>query len=170
MNSNYKIAIIAAGAAVVLVIVSVFVSNQGVTTSAGPRNVAIDFSVYPEGHPNPIIVERGMSKSVPLKVEAPNDAEKNLQMRLVAGTMDPAQFNAELSQTTLVLSKTDLAEGKVTDLGTGRGTRDAGTLTLNPPASMPPGEYSLMLEVEQQATGEQGEVLGSGAFVYITVR
>lgn len=171
MNRNYKFGIIAASVAVILAIVSMFANNQGMTTSGGPRNIAIDFSVYPENHPDPIVVERGAASSIPLKVEAPNDAEKTLHMRLSgAGSLDPSQLNAELSQTMLVLSKVDVTEGKVTDLGGGRGIRDAGMLTLSPPTTMSPGEYSLALEVEQQINVELGDGVGSGTLIYITVR
>lgn len=172
MNRNNKIGIIAASAAVVLFIVSMWASNQGMTTSEGPREIAIDFSVYPENRPDPIIVERGVAKSIPLKVEAPNDAEITLQLELAFGldTVDPAQLDAELSQTTVVLSKTDLEEGKVTNLSSSRGIRDAGVLTLNPSPSMQPGEYLLMLEARQQITGELGSAAVSGALIYVTVK
>jgi hypothetical protein len=167
------VSLILAGIAVPLIIVSISASNQGTTTPIVPVNTVIDFSVYPENHANaePIIAERGVAKSIPLKVEAPNDAEGTLQMQLTFGpdTTDPAQLDAELSQTTVVLSKLDLAEGKVTELSPGRGTRDAGTLTLNPPVSMQPGEYSLMLEVENQPNGALGPTLGSGTLIYVTV-
>lgn len=174
MNKNYKVGIIAAGAAVALAIASVLASNQGTATSDGPRVVAIDFSVYPENHANaePIIVERGIVKTIPLKVEAPNDAETTLQLRLESEpyAMDPALLNAELSQTTVVLSRNDLAEGKVTELVSGRGTRDAGTLTLNPPASMQPGEYTLMLEARQEISVGMASAQVSGTLIYVTVR
>jgi hypothetical protein len=171
MNKNHRIGLLLAAVAISLMIVSVSASYQGRTTSVAPiNNIVIDFSVYPET--SPIIVERGVAKSIPLKVEAPNDAEKTLQMRLTsgAGTIEPAQLDAALSQTTLVLSQLDVTEGKVTDLGSGRGTRDAGMLTLNPPASMPPGEYSFMIEVKQQAEGELANGLGSGSLIYVKVR
>ncbi len=169
-------ALILAGVAVLLIIVSISASNQGGTTSVGPRSTVIDFSVYPENHANaePIIVERGLVKSIPLKVEAPNDAEGTLQMRLTsgaeAGMIEPKVLGAELSQTTVVLSRLDLAEGKVTELSEGRGIRDAGILTLNPPASMPPGEYTLMIEVENQPDGALAPTLGSGTLIYVTVK
>lgn len=168
MNKNHKIALILAAVAVPLIILSVSASYQSGTTSAARINsIGIDFSFYPET--NPIIVERGVTTSIPLKVEAPNDAEKTLQLKLTsgAGTIDPAQLNAALSKTTLVLSKLDVAEGKVTDLGSGRGTRDAGTLTLSPPATMSPGEYTFGIEVEQQI---DGELVGSGTIIYVTVK
>lgn len=170
MNRNYKVGIIAAAAAAALAVASVLASNQGTATSDAPREVAKNFSVYPENHANaePIIVERGAAKSIPLKVEAPNDAEATLQLRLE--TTDPAQLNAELSQATVVLSKSDLAEGKVTELGSGRGTRDAGMLTLNPSTSLQPGEYTLMLEATRQVRGEMHSGLGSGTLIYVTVR
>jgi hypothetical protein len=170
LNRNYKVGIIAAGAAISLAVAAVLASSQGTAMSGGPREIAINFSVYPENYANaePIIVERGESKSIPLKVEAPNDAEATLQLRLE--TTEPAQLDAELSQTTVVLSKSDLADGKVTELGSGRGTRDAGMLTLNPPTSLQPGQYTLMLEATQQVSGEMHSGLGSGTIIYVTVR
>jgi hypothetical protein len=172
MNKNHRMALILGGVAVLLIIVSMSASNQGSTTSVGPRDIVIDFSIYPESHPDPIVVERGVAKSIPLWVEAPNDAEGTLQVQLASGleTIDPAQLNAELSQTTVVLSKLDLAEGKITELSSGRGIRDAGILTLNPPASMPPGEYTFMIEARQQANGELAPTLVSGAMIYVTVK
>lgn len=167
MNKNHKIALILAAVAVPLIILSMFASYQGGATSAARINsIGIDFSLYPET--NPITIERGVTTSIPLKVEAPNDAEKTLRLRLTsgAGTIDPAQLNAALSKTTLVLSKLDVAEGKVTDLGSGRGTRDAGMLTLSPPATMLPGEYTFGIEVNQQ----EGEQVGSGTIIYVTVK
>src|SRR5687768_5317634 len=152
MNKNHMMALILAAVAIPLIIVSIATSNQGATTSVAPQNILIDFSVYPENHANgePIIVERGVVKSIPLKVEAPNDADGTLQMQLIsgaeAGMIEPEMLNAKLSQTTVVLSRLDLTEGKVTKLTEGRGIRDAGMLTLDPPASLAPGEYSFMLE------------------------
>lgn len=178
MNKNHRMALILAGAAVLLVIVSILASNQGATTSVAPQNI-LDFSVYPENHANaePIIVERGVVTSVPLKVEAPNDSEGILQMLLTswagaeAGMVDPKVLNAELSQTTVVLSRLDLTEGKVTKLTEGRGIRDAGMLTLNPPTSLPPGEYSFILEVrQQQVAGGPAPTVGSGTMIYVTVK
>ncbi len=181
MNKNHRMALIFAGVALVLVIaLTISASNQGATTttSVAPRNnILIDFSVYPENHPDPIIVERGVVKNIPLKVEAPNDAEGTLQIQLTsgggaeAGMIEPEALNAELSQTTVVLSRTDLTEGKVTGLTESRGIRDAGMLTLNPPASMPPGEYSFMLEVrQQQVAGEPAPTSVSGTMIYVTVK
>lgn len=171
MNRNHKIALILAVVAIPMIILSVSTIFQSRTTSAARINsIGIDFSVYPEA--NPIIVERGVTTSVPLKVEAPNDAERTLQMRLTsgAGTIDPAQLNAALSKTTLVLSKLDVTEGKVRDLGSGRGTRDAGMLTLSPPATMSPGEYTFGIEVEHPIDGELGDAVGSGTILYVTVK
>lgn len=176
MNRNHGMALILVGVAVLLIMVSISASNQGTTTSAGPCNIIIDFSVYPENHANaePIIVERGLVTSVPLKVEAPNDSEGTLQMQLTsgaeAGMIEPGVLNAELTQTTVVLSKLDLTEGKVTELSEGRGIRDAGMLTLNPPANMPPGEYAFKIEVRQQAEGELKPNTVSGTLIYITVK
>ncbi|MGH9876770.1 MAG: hypothetical protein ACREBU_17265 [Nitrososphaera sp.] len=168
MNRNHKIGLAFAVAAVAVPLILVSATFQG----AAPRkDIGIDFSVYPET--NPIVVERGKTTSIPLKVEAPNDAEMTLQIRLASGvgTADPGQFKAKLSEETLVLSKLDVTEGKVTELGSGsRGTRDAGTLTLNPPASMPPGNYTLGIEAERQINGESADALGSGTLIYITVK
>ncbi|HEU4605157.1 MAG TPA: hypothetical protein VFS46_02845 [Nitrososphaera sp.] len=179
MNKNHRMALILGGVAVLLIIVSISAGNLGATTSVAPRNILIDFSVYPENHANaePIIVERGVVKSIPLKAEAPNDAEGTLQMQLTswagaeAGLIEPEVLNAELSQTTVVLSRLDLAEGKVTKLTEGRGIRDAGMLTLDPPASLAPGEYSFMLEVrQQQVAGEPAPTEVSGTMIYVTVK
>ncbi len=167
MNKNRKIALILAAIAVPLIILSVLASYQGGTTSAARINsIGIDFSIYPET--NPIIIERGVTTSIPLRVEAPNDSEKTLQLRLIsgAGTIDPARLEAALSKTTLVLSKLDVTEGKVTDLGSGRGTRDAGTLKLIAPSTMSPGEYAFGIEVEQI----DGEPVGSGTIIYVMVK
>lgn len=85
--------------------------------------------------------------------------------------VDPKVLNAELSQTTVVLSRLDLTEGKVTKLTEGRGIRDAGMLTLNPPTSLPPGEYSFILEVrQQQVAGGPAPTVGSGTMIYVTVK
>lgn len=152
-------------------------SNRSSATSVEPQNILVDFSVYPENHANvePIIVERGVVKSIPLKVEAPNDAEGTLQMQLTSwaedGMIEPEALNAELSQTTVVLSRLDLTEGKVTKLTEGSGIRDAGMLTLNPLTSLPPGEYSFMIEVrQQQVAGEPAPTEVSGKMIYVTVK
>ena len=174
MNKFHKMALIFVGVAVLLIIVSISANNRGATTSVRPQNIVVDFSVYPENHANdePVILERGVAKSIPLKVEAPNDAEGTLQMQLTSGPelTDPTQLNAELSQTTVVLSRLDLAEGKVTQLSPGRGIRDAGTLILIPPVGMPPGEYSFMIEVKQQPDAGLTPTVGSGTLVYVTVK
>ncbi|HKX80846.1 MAG TPA: hypothetical protein VJL54_01190 [Nitrososphaera sp.] len=153
-------------------------NGQGATTFVSPHNILVDFSVYPENHANaePIMVERGVIEIIPLVVEAPNDAEGTLQMQLTswvgpeAGMIDPEELNAELGQTTVVLSRLDLAEGKVTKLTEDRGIRDAGTLMLDPPASVTPGEYSFILEVrQQQVAGEPVPTEVSGTMIYVTV-
>jgi hypothetical protein len=153
-------------------------SDQGAATSVGPSTILIDFSVYPENHANaePIIVERGVARSIPLVVEAPNDAEGFLRMQITSGAgieaemSGPNLLNAELTQTTIALSTYDLAEGKVTELTASRGIRDAGTLTLNPPLSTPTGEYSFMIEVRQQPDSGLVPASVSGTMVYVTVK
>ena len=152
-------------------------SNPSAATSVESRNILVDFSVYPENHANaePIIVERGVTKSIPLVVEAPSDAEAILQMQLTsgagagAGMIEPKMLNAELSQKTVELRKLDLAEGKVTELTNTRGIRDAGMLTLNPPVSVLPGEYSFMIEVRQQPDSGLVPTEVSGTMIYVTV-
>ncbi len=63
-----------------------------------------------------------------------------------------------------------MAAVKVTQLSPGRGIRDAGILTLIPPVSMPPGEYSFMIEVKQQPEAGLTPTVGSGTLIYVTVQ
>jgi hypothetical protein len=138
-----------------------------------PQNILIDFSVYPENHGNaePIELERGLVKNIPLVIEAPNDAEGTLQMQLRPDTIEPEVLDAELSQSTVVLSRLDLTEGKVTRLTEDIGIREAGTLTLDLPTSLQPGEYSFMIEARQlRVAGGPAYTVGSGTMIYVTVK
>lgn len=168
MNKNNKLALALAAIALPLILVSA--SYQTLATNEEPEGVTIDFAVYPES--DTIVVERGKVATIPLKVEAANDEQMTLQLRLALerGNADPAKLQAALSKATLVLSELDVADGKVTDLGNGRGLRDAGVLTLTPAASMSPGTYTFGIEAEKQADGKLADALVSGTIVTIEVK
>lgn len=169
MNKNQKIVMAFVAIAVPLILLSA--SYQTLATSTDENEaIVIDFAVYPET--DTIVVERGKAAVIPLKVEAPRDAEKTLQIRLTSyvGTLDPTTVSAVLSKTDLVLSKQDVLDNRVTDVGNNSVTRDAGVLTLAIPATMSPGTYTFGLEAEQQADGKLADALVSGTIVTIEVK
>lgn len=119
------------------------------TSSTEIEGIGIDFSVRPEN--NRIVAEKGRSITIPLSVDAPIDAEKNLKIKLDAnrGNSDLAKFKPTLSKQNLVLTKNDVADGKAKAIGqSGGATRGAGDLKLNIPANIAPGEYTFAIEVE----------------------
>ncbi|MGH9878239.1 MAG: hypothetical protein ACRD5H_11420, partial [Nitrososphaerales archaeon] len=119
MSKNLKIGIIVAAAIVPLILLSAWLPGIGASevksTPITEEELAIfvDFSVAPETEP--IVVEKGKTTTLALKVQAPNNAEKTLKISLVGGrgNAEPEQFDARLSTATVVLSQLDVAKGKV---------------------------------------------------------
>lgn len=125
--------------------------------------------VYPENYK--IVVERGETTTIPLKTEAPRDAEKTLEIRLTSyGGTDLATLGATVSKTEIVLSKSDLKNNEATNIGNVSEIRDAGMLLLTVPPTITPETYTFGLEAVQQADGRHADALVSGTIVIVEVR
>lgn len=177
MNKNHKIGLIIVAIAVTVPLILLSATYQGSASTVGkmtvptdPSEILIDFSI--DLGTEPIVVEKGRTVMIPIKVEAPNDAEKTLLVRLAPerGNIDPDQLDTALSETTVVLSKADVEAGKVADLGNGRGLREVAMLTLTPPSTMAPGNYTFGIEVEEQVDQELADALVAGTLVRVQVK
>lgn len=173
MNKNFRIGMMAAVAIPVILLVGyqgMASSQEQQPTAEDELAVFVDFSIWLENRT--IILERGETVSVPLKIQAPNDAEKTLRMSLLTGpgNADPEQFNARLSKASVVLSQLDVADGKVKNLAHNIGERPAGTLTVTAPANMEPGTYRFAIEAEAPADGVLADAVVAGTIVTIQVK
>lgn len=169
LDKNQKIVLALVAVAAPLILASA--SYQTLATSTDTSQpINIDFAIYPAN--DITVVERGNIASIPLKVESPNGVDMTLQIRLTSygGTIDPATLNAAVSKPTLVLSKLDVGTDKVTDIGSNRGIRDAGVLTVSIPSTMQAGTYTIGLEAVQKADGTFADELVSGSVVTIQVK
>ena len=168
MNKNQKILLALTAIAVPLILIS---ASYPILATPDDTNepITINFTVYPEN--SRIVVERGETVTVPLKVEAPRDAEMTLQVQVVSfGQDDPAALWAAVSEPTLVLSKQDAG---VEHVGTVSSVRDAGMLTLAVPPTVSPGTYTFVIEAAKKADARlagMADELVSGTIVTVEVK
>ena len=172
MNTTNKIAMAIVAVAVPLIAIAAiynFPITPTQTDSFAQSGLVIDFTVYPANEE--IVLERGKSTEIPLKVNALNDVERTLQVRVVYDrfNVDPRELEAELTEPTLLLRKIAVAEGE-SPAQSGIITRDAGTLILTPTPEMSPGIYTIGVEAEQQIDSTLADKLVSGTVVTIEVR
>lgn len=170
MKKNHKIGLLVAALVVAVPLILISTIYQGSATSERPKEILIDFSV--DVGNKPMVAARGKTVEIPIRIEAPNAAEKTLSIRLAPerGNIDPDQLDIALSKTSVVLSKNDIAAGKVTDLGNGRGIRDVATIAVSPPTNLAPGNYRIAIEVVEDVNTELADGLVSGAFVFVEVK